>query len=242
LAKSSYNLAALNPVVGGKAVFILLLHLVPGVLANDASTELRYLRPVDGRWVLESEVRQSRTADGAVYESVTHRPGQKMTLRLFYDGKRRVTAAEIIHEAKSKNAAKATFKDGTARLVRDGKEEVFKLSAEPVVTTAPDWSDIFLLARRYDRSKGGRQEFAGFWFHPQQPARLLTFAVERLGDDTVRMKDSSQKLGRYRITLRSGAYLVWADDIGRVYKLIPAGNPKAAVVLEGYEEATAPLK
>nr|ALS88806.1 MetaGeneMark_Unknown Function [uncultured bacterium] len=108
--------------------------------------------------------------------------------------------------------------------------------------TAPDWSDIFLLLRRYDPIKGGRQEFSGFWFHPVQPARLLKFGVERLGEDTVNAKDRRQTLGRYRVTLRSGAYLVWADNTGRVWKLLSAGNPKAVVVLEGYEEATSALK
>jgi hypothetical protein len=224
-------------------VLHLLLVVAAGQPPADAADSLRYVRPASDGWVLESEVRESRSADGILYESVTHRPGQKMTLKISYDAKRRVLAAETLLEAKQgKSAAKATFEKDTVRLVRDGKEEVFKLSGEPVVTTAPDWSDIFLLIRRYDRARGGRQESTGFWFHPQQPARVLAFTVERLGDDTLLVKERRHSLGRYRVTLRSGAYVVWADDTGRVWKLIPGGNPKAAVVLQGYEKATAELK
>jgi hypothetical protein len=201
------------------------------------------VRPSGNAWVLESEIQETRSKNGVVYQSVTHRAAEKMTLSVSYDRERRLITAETIQEtAKGKKTARVTFDKGMARLIRDGKEETFKVAADAVVTTAPDWSDILLLVRRYDRTRGGRQEFSGFWFHPVQPARLLSFSVERLGEDTVQVKDRRESLGRYRITLRSGAYLVWADNSGKVWKLSPAGNPKAAVVLEGYEKTTALLK
>jgi hypothetical protein len=129
-----------------------------------------------------------------------------------------------------------------ARLKRDGTTDLLQAPANPVVTTAPDWSDIFELVRRYDAGKGGKQEFPGLWFHPTRPLRQLTFSVERVGDDRVKIKDGGQKLGRYRVTLRSGGYLVWARADGRVCKILPGGGRAVPVVLEGYEEATSRLK
>src|SRR5262249_9186951 len=113
----------------------------------------------------------------------------------------------------------------------------FQVAADPIVTTAPDWSDIFQLVRRYDGKKGGRQEFTGLWIHPVRDHLVLKFRIERVGEDTIRFRDRHVVLDRHRIRLRSGDYLTWADADGRVYKLFPAGQPKAVVVLEGFEEA-----
>jgi len=71
---------------------------------------------------------------------------------------------------------------------------------------------------------------------------LLTFTIERLGQDTVTVGERKLSLDRYRVRLRSGDYLVWADATGRTVRLYPAGKPAAFVVLEGFEDATRELK
>jgi hypothetical protein len=40
------------------------------------------------------------------------------------------------------------------------------------------------------------------------------------------------------VRLRSGNYVVWADDEGRVYKFMQAGRPASAVFREGVGEET----
>jgi hypothetical protein len=203
---------------------------------------LRYVRPQDGRWVLESEVTRQRAAEGTTYVSRTERPGETMTLTFHLDRAGRVTAAEAVLEtASGKKQATATVRGGNAVVRRAGTSDTLPLPGDPVVTTAPDWSDIFELVRRYDDKKAGRQEFAGLWFHPTRPARVLGFTVERIGKDTVRKGDRDVTLGRYRIHLRSGDYLAWADADHCVYKLLPLGPRAKPVVREGYEDATRQL-
>jgi hypothetical protein len=110
------------------------------------------------------------------------------------------------------------------------------------VTTAPDWSDVFQLVRRYDAAKGGKQDFPGLWVHPVQPMQKLTFSIQRIGDDTVAVREKGKemevKLGRYQVKLRSGDYAVWADPDRRVVRIVPANRKEAFVVLQGYQEAT----
>ena len=48
-------------------------------------------------------------------------------------------------------------------------------------------------------------------------------------------------LGRFRVHLRSGDYLVWASAQGKVYKLMSPGQPQSAVILKGHEKATLAL-
>jgi hypothetical protein len=210
---------------------------------------LRYLRPEMGKFVLESEVTVTRGDGGTVYVSRTERPNEKMTLTLRLDGDGRLRSAEALREAANKRRAVLTLRGGKrGDLKRDGTTDFYDdLPPDPVVTTAPDWSDIFQLVRRYDAAKGGKQEFAGLWIHPVEAMRRLTFTVERLKTDPVTVKDPTTKkdeelkLERYQVKLRSGDYLVWADPSGRVVKLMGAGPKGTPVVLEGFEEATRAL-
>src|SRR5262249_6113883 len=126
-------------------------------------------------------------------------------------------------------------------LKRGNLSEFFDLPADPVVTSAPDWSDIFQLVRRYDSAKGGKQEFNGLWFHPVNGMLPQAFTIERHDSETVKDRDMELKLARYRVRLRSGEYHVWADKTGRVLKLQPVGAKTMPVVLEGYEDVTREL-
>jgi hypothetical protein len=206
--------------------------------------ELKYVRPAGGKYVLESAVTHKKVKDGYAYHSVTHRPREKMGLALFWNNQQQLQSAKLeLEMATGKKTAAATFHGRTATVQRPGQPDVkIELAAPPVLaTTAPDWSDILLVLRHYDVRKGGKQEFAGLWFHPEKAALSLTFTVEKLGQDEIAVGDKKFTLGRYRVHLRSGNYLVWADDDGQVYKLMPPGQPKAAVVLKGHEQAVLPL-
>lgn len=220
-----------------------LLALTGAALGAEPPGTLRYYTMAKDKLVLESVVGEARKGGLLVYTSLTDRGRVKMTLTIRMDAKHRVRDAEAVLESGgAKKSAKAVFGDEGVVLTRDGKKETLAVPPDAVVTTAPDWSDIFWVIRRYDRAKGGKQEFAGLWIHPVQATRKLTFTVEPEKDETIEDGGKKLALKRFRVVLRSGAYLVWADSAGRVYKLMPPGKPGAAVVLSGYAKATQKLR
>jgi hypothetical protein len=204
---------------------------------------LRYLRPEKDKYVLESEVTTVRSDDGTVVTSRTERPDEKMTLTLRYDKDGRLTSAEAVQGGTKKAVTLALGEKGAGTMKRGGITDFYKdLPANPVVTTAPDWSDALQLVRRYDGPKGGKQEFAGLWIHPVDGMQRHTYTVERQAADTVTVKDKEVKLDRYRVKLRGGEYAVWADGEGHVIRLQGVAAKAVPVVLEGYEDATKGLK
>jgi hypothetical protein len=226
--------------------FVLAFVLVPAQDENPAP--LRYLRPSGTKFVLESEIYVTTVDRGSVYTSTTTRATEtgeeKMKLTLRLDDKNRITSAEAVQEtANGKKTATLTLRGRHAQLKRGSTTEVLtKIDSSPIVTTAPDWSDVIQLVTRYDAKKGGKQEFGGIWFHPSSQPLTPTFAIERLGMDKITVMEQETKVHRYQVHLRSGDYLVWADEEGRVVKILPPGATGTPVVLEGYEEATKELK
>lgn len=206
--------------------------------AQSEPAPLRYLRLDNGKYVLESEITETRTDGGRTFVSRTERGAEKITLTLTHDKANRLTRAEALFESpQARQSALVTVGPTGVQLKRAGVVDFLKLEdANPIVTTAPDWSDILQIVRRYDPTKGGRQSFPGLWIHPTLPHLVLTFTAERAGEDLLRTKEKDLSLERYRIHLRSGDYLVWTEKSRRVVKLMPAGKPAAAVVLEGYQE------
>jgi hypothetical protein len=206
---------------------------------------LRYLRPAGDKFALESEVAEQRRTDGWRFQSITHRPAETMKLVLTFDSDQRLLTAKLEHTTRevTKSAA-ARFADKTVNITRPGQPpEQLVFDQQPVLaTTAPDWSDILLLVKRYRPADGGKQTCAGLWFHPTVPTRKILFTIDRTGTDTITVQGRKQELQRFLVTLRSGAYLVWADAAGRVIKLMPPNRPQGAVVLEGFERATGELK
>jgi arylsulfatase A len=203
----------------------------------------RYVRPVKDRFVLESDIKEVTTKEGATYTSLTDRGSEKMTLTIRFDEKQRVRDAEAVQEtAKGKQMVSVVFKETEAIVTRKGTTQRLKVTPDVVVTTAPDWSDIFQVIRRYNSKKGGKQSFAGLWIHPVQEIRQLSFTVEPGKDVEIEVEGKKMTLKRYRVVLRSGGYDVWADDKGLVIRLTTAGKPGAAVILEGYEKATSGLR
>lgn len=200
------------------------------------TTKLRYLKPQDGAYVLESEVTTRKVKDGTVYTSKTVRGRLSLTLTIQRDDKGNARTAAIVQDdGKTKTSVQLERIATGFRLTRDGQHEDAAAPADAVLTSAPDWSDIFELVRRYDLAKKGKQEFAGLWFHPKQKTLTPTFALQWKGSDKVKVKDKEIELNRFEIRLRDSTNRVWALPDGTVVKI-------AAIVLEGYEAETRHLK
>jgi hypothetical protein len=206
------------------------------------------MRPSGDKYVVESEITITPAQRGSVYTSTTSRTSDdgdtKMTLTLRLDANNAITTAEaLLTTPKSKKKATlGLFKDH-ARLKREGTTELLdRVPESPVVTTAPDWSDVIQLVTRYDSKKGGKQEFGGVWFHPVDQPQILTFTIERTGEDKIKLKEQEIELRRHEIHLRSGGYRAWSDGDARIVRIVPRGQGGVPIVLEGYEEATRELK
>ena len=129
---------------------------------------------------------------------------------------------------KSGVAARVAVVDGRANVERPGHPPAaFDVPKDVIVTSAPDWTDAFLICRRWKRSGPELQEFPGLWIHPVQPPQRLTFTAERQGVE--------EELDRLLIRLRGGsAYVAWVDRGGRMFKL--AAKPGSAELsLEGVD-------
>jgi hypothetical protein len=240
------ELLSLVPSEDGAMTHVLwpLLGLTLLAADDEKSSTLRYLRPAGDKYVLESEVATTTNGTGSTLVSRTVRGPETMTLTLHFDKDGRVVQAEALLDAnRMKKTAVLAFREkGPTTLKRGGITDYLKASPDVVVSTEPDWSDVFQLVRRYDAKKGGKQEFAGFWFHPVQAYGMPTFTIERVGTDKIMVNKASLPLERYQVHLRDGNYLVWADETGKVCKVLPQKKGEAPVVLEGIEEATKDLK
>lgn len=218
---------------------------VAGFVAADVEAELtlRYVRRAKDIYVLESLVTTSTKGKIKTYTSVTDRGSEKLTLTVRFDDGKLKDAVVVQEQGAKKNTASLTRGDASAKLQRGEKvEELPDVGSDSIVTSAPDWSDIFLLVQRYDAVRAGKQEHPGLWIHPVKATLRLRFSVERLGKDTLRSAGKALELDRYRIRLRSGDYIAWADSSRRVIKLAPAGGPMAEVVLKGFEESARILR
>lgn len=205
---------------------------------------LRYFRQEGGKPVLEAEIVEKTTPEGSkTFHSYTVRSDRVQYLKLTHDKSGKLLAAEVQRRTLGgQTLAQAVHEDGGVRTRGPGgTTEFYSFEGNPIVTSAPDWSDLIQLVRRYDRSKGGRQTFRGLWIHPTQQPLRLTFEIEKVGEDAVSVMGKKMPLDRYRIQLRSGGYDTWADTDRRVVKFMPAGKPDAAATLEGFDEATREL-
>ena len=172
----------------------------------------------------------------------------KMTVTATYDAQNTLTAADArLAKENQAKVGQVTVTDGKARVKRDGQDvQEFELPKGVIVTSAPDWTDTFLLCRCYDRHKGGKQEFPGLWIHPEQKAQLLNFSIERVGQQAIEHDGKKQELGRYFIRIRNNSqYVAWANDQGRMIKLMSfpfKDNAGTEMVLEGYEKSASTLR
>jgi hypothetical protein len=182
--------------------------------------------------------------DGTVITSVTGREKSNLTLVARFDSDNRLVEATVTTErGDEKQSASVAVTDGKAGVTRhNGENTELDCPRGVLVTSAPDWTDAFLMTRRYDRARGGKQEFAGLWIHPTQQPLRPTFTITRQGEDTVEHQGETVRLDRYAITLRGGSrYVGWSDAKGRLTKLVPESAPRGGIVLEGWEKATKSL-
>jgi len=181
--------------------------------------------------------------------SVTERGDTKMTVTARYDNGDHLRDAEaVLVKGDTKKACKvevvgkAKMKD-KAKVKHEGQDaQEFEVPTSVIVTSAPDWSDTFFLCLRYDRTKAGKQEHAGLWIHPEQPAQRLTFSIEKQGIDHIEHAGEKFELDRVSIRIRGNSpYTGWIDAKGRMVKLMQTGTP-LELVLEGFEKSVGGLK
>jgi hypothetical protein len=164
-----------------------------------------------------------------------------------YDAEDRPIAAKAVLTTRGiAQSATVEVKDGKATVRREGQESrEFDAPKGTIITSAPDWSDVFLLCRRYDRQRKGKQEFPALWIHPTELPQRLTFSIEWQGTDQIERDDTKIELGRYAIRIRNNsAYVAWADAQGRMVRLIPLPLKETAPSLtqEGFEKTAAELR
>jgi hypothetical protein len=222
----------------------LLLPLLLAVGVEEEKTVHRYLKPAGEKFVLESEVTITKSKSHSLYVSRTVRGNETMILRVKRDMAGQFLQAEIEHQkGEVKKTAHVEPKEGKLRVTRDSGIEDVAVRNPVIFTTAPDWSDIFEMAARFDPKREDKQEFAGLWFHPTLPSRTPKFSIERLGTDKITAFGKEHVLARCRARLRGGSsYLVWVFADGRVCKILPGGEKAIPVVLEGFDNATRGLK
>lgn len=205
----------------------------------------RFLRPSGTEWVAESEIQLREMKDGLVITSVTGREKSNLKLVARFDSDNRLVEATVTTErGDEKQSAGVAVTHDKARVTRHGAENTeLDCPRGVLVTSAPDWTDAFLMVRRYDRARGGKQEFAGLWIHPTQQPLRPTFTITRQGEDTIEHQGESVRLDRYAITLRGGSrYVGWSDARGRLVRLVPQASPRGGIVLEGWERVADKLR
>jgi hypothetical protein len=222
--------------------------LLIGILAGAEPKEdqaIRYLRVLPEKTETECVFTVKREEKAWSIASSTERGATKMLVTARYGADDvLLTADAVVRNGEKTKSAQVEVKDGQATVKREAKEpQVFKVPSGVIVTSAPDWTDTFLLCQRYDRKKGGKQEFPALWIHPEQEAQRLTFSVEREGADAIEHEGQKVDLDRYRLRIRNNSeYLAWVERTGRMVKLISLPIREKGgteLVLEGYEMSAA---
>ena len=216
--------------------------------AGERAKTVRYLRPAGQQFQTECTFTEKHAKTGSVIESVTERGKIRLTITSRYDDKHVLTFAEAV--LRGPDETKTATVKGTAGKVtieRAGKTpEEFEAPPGVIVTSAPDWTDTFLLCRRYDRKTAGKQTFAGLWIHPTEPCRRLSFAIERHGQAMIDHAGVQVTLDRFTIWLRNNnAYAAWTYADGKMIKLVPLPFKASAanwLVLDGYEKSVSGLR
>lgn len=201
---------------------------------------VRFGRPAGKAFVPEAAFTIRRDKEGWEMESVTGRGKVEMRVSARYDALDRLRSASATLSRKDhKAAARVEVDRGKAKVLPLGKpEQEFDVPAGVLVTSAPDWSDIFLLCRHWDAKKKGKQEFAGLWIHPEQKAQLLKFTIELEGMDRALVRGKEVALNRFRIAIRGpNPYLAWADAEGVLVKLVPLPYKEGSgLIRAGWED------
>jgi hypothetical protein len=225
-----------------------LLWLTSAALPKDSDEKVRYLRQLPDKTATECVFTLQRGDKGSSIVSVTERGTARMTVSAHYDTTDTLTSAEAtLTKGEQTMTARVQVAGGKAKVMRDKQDaQEFEVPKGVIVTSAPDWSDTFLLCQRYARPKGGKQEFVGLWIHPEQAAQRLTFTIERVGADAIEHNGKRLDLDRYAIRIRNNSeYVAWTDGKGRMIKLLSLPLKEGTgteLVLEGYDKSAAKLR
>lgn len=222
------------------------LVLFIGALPKNGERKVRYFRVLGDKTATECTFTRQQTDKGSSITSITERGTTTMTVAARYDKEDRLTGAEAtLSKDGHENTVRVTVAGDKAKVIHGQETQEFEVPAGVIVTSAPDWTDTFLLCRRYNLRKGGKQEFAGLWIHPKQSAQRLTFTIERVGTDPIDHEGKKVKLNRFLIRIRNNSeYTAWADDAGQMIKLVslPVKESGGTVlVLDGYEKTAGKL-
>jgi len=226
-------------------VFLTLLNTVAlFASAKDMDGTFRYLRLSGSEYREESIIEIQKRSDGISIKSVTQRGKTKLVLSSRFDADSRLEVVNVsLETGDQKQTATVVSENGKATVTRkDGSVDVLDCPANVIVTSAPDWTDCFLLAQHYNSKKSGQQDFAGLWIHPTRQPLRLTFKVEETGKATVFVDGEQHQLVELSILLRNNSrYTAWRDDSNDLVRLIPKGKPQQGIVLAGWKTATASL-
>jgi hypothetical protein len=216
-------------------------------LGGDPSAEtVCYLRAAGEKFATECKFQITRQQSGWTITGRTDRGNVKMEVETRYDeNDQPISARVVLTTDDTSKTARVVVKDRKATVEREGKAlELFDAPKGTIVTSAPDWTDVFLLCRRYDGKRKGIQESAALWIHPTQPPQRLTFSIELQGSDVIEHDAKKIELSRYGIVIRGGSrYAAWADAHGRMIRLMPLPfkGERSGLTLEGYEKSAAGL-
>ncbi len=208
------------------------------------SNVLHYLCGSSGDFKPECDVIITRTQEGTEYRATMFRAKEftSNVVNLDSTGKLQTALMHLSAAGLSKTVLVRWRGGDSLDVRRHLVTEFVKVSGPPIVTTSPDWSDVWQLVQEYDRKKGGKQEFGAVWVHPSANPESLTFSIELLDDtETVVVQDHKVKLRRYLLKLRPGEYLAWTDYAGKIIKIVKNEARGTAIVLDGYQDATANL-
>ncbi len=238
------SIASRIPWITATTIGCQLMLAVPFVRGDDAPQITRYLRPAAGKFVPECEFHVARTARGWSITSKTDRGSAKLEIESVYDRGDRLLSARVTQTGAQSRTATVTVADGKATVQRPGQPPTtFDVPPGVIVTSAPDWTDIFMLCRRYDRQRKGRQEFPGLWVHPVQPPQRLTFTIEQRGTDVIEHERQRVELYRHEIRIRDNSgYLAWADGDGRLVHLTTLAGTGGVLTLAGFESSAGGLR
>ncbi len=205
--------------------------------AAPLEVEGRYVRRGSAGSELEAEFTQRPEGDGLIQVSRTYRAGGAHRVEVARDASGALQSAEVGGVAPGERPpARVTWAERKATIVRDGMLPLtLECPADAIVTSAPDWSDILMVARRYDVARGGRQSSPGLWVHPTQPPQRLEFTAEHVGEERAQWGMLWLDLFHLEVRIRGGSlYDVWVLEDRRVVRFQPRGG--APIWLEGYEQ------
>lgn len=221
-----------------------LLLMLPTLFFLAAEEQLktaRYMRPAESGYRHETEVTLTQSEQGRSVSSVTRRGQTQLSLQSDFDGRGRLQRAKVtIDSGSGRQTAKAEYENGKVKVTRsNGRMDTLVCPSECIVTSAPDWTDAFMLMRRYDEKAGGEQRFDGLWIHPTRQPLRLTFAVTYEATDTVVLNGQRKSLKQFSIVLRNNSrYVAWRNSQRKLVRLVAAGQHRPAIVLSGWEKAT----